>query len=386
MKRLFKRYRKSLNRFFVVVVVSVCLINTVSLDAQAAKTVNYAIPYLQVYFGRDTVVDMGKPVSGSSSSFQILKNSSAQHVVEQYYGSFSDPTPGAHNGSIQFDSAYVERAFFSGVFQVGLKFVPSGELADLFSDSFINFTRLEVYIPFRLTSLKSTTGEPGTSNPGVLEILNGVFDIPTVITLPNGGAIYSTVEKTGTSSYVLDLTLKNVSYRSGSMIKISLPYYCAGSSAVDHHFFDNLNVGVQGNFSVYPEDSGIYSGYIQYSYAVAESGRATTDKISDNIQDLVDGYDDTEGNAASGKLDGSASDFEQVEGSIFDSAQGHLKDFEFFDFNSIPAVVTGLSFVTSSMTAVFDAMGGLSGAGIVLSVLFAVMFLSIVIGLYRYFK
>lgn len=114
------------------------------------------------------------------------------------------------------------------------------------------------------------------------------------------------------------------------------------------------------------------------------SGASTSD--SENLQQLVDGYNDSAGSQAASDLDNSASGYESAEDSIFTSSKFSLDGFEFFDFNSIPAVVTGLSFITTTATAIFDAMGGTSGAGIVLSVLFAVMFVSIVIGLYRYFK
>ena len=112
----------------------------------------------------------------------------------------------------------------------------------------------------------------------------------------------------------------------------------------------------------------------------------TTDAVTDGFNQAMNGYDDSAGSQAASDLDNSASGYESAEDSIFTSSKSSLEGFEFFDFNSIPAVVTGLSFITTTATAIFDAMGGASGAGIVLSVLFAVMFVSIVIGLYRYFK
>lgn len=112
----------------------------------------------------------------------------------------------------------------------------------------------------------------------------------------------------------------------------------------------------------------------------------TTDAVTDGFNQAMNGYDDSAGSQAASDLDNSASGYESAEDSIFTSSKSALDGFEFFDFNSIPAVVTGLSFITTTATAIFDAMGGASGAGIVLSVLFAVMFVSIVIGLYRYFK
>lgn len=112
----------------------------------------------------------------------------------------------------------------------------------------------------------------------------------------------------------------------------------------------------------------------------------TTDAVNNGFNQAMNGYDDSAGSQAASDLDNSASGYESAEDSIFTSSKSALDGFEFFDFNSIPAVVTGLSFITTTATAIFDAMGGTSGAGIVLSVLFAVMFVSIVIGLYRYFK
>ena len=122
------------------------------------------------------------------------------------------------------------------------------------------------------------------------------------------------------------------------------------------------------------------------TYETIQENLIEEQKQTDVLNEMKDGYDDSAGNQAAADLDNSASGYESVEDSIFTSSKSSLEGFEFFDFNSIPAVVTGLSFITTTATAIFDAMGGTSGAGIVLSVLFAVMFVSIVIGLYRYFK
>lgn len=111
----------------------------------------------------------------------------------------------------------------------------------------------------------------------------------------------------------------------------------------------------------------------------------TQNQIANQTDDLTNGYDSSAGDAASITFSDNAASLEAAESSIFTSAKSSLDGYSFFDIESVPAVVTGLSFVSATMTSIFGAMGGASGAGIVLSVLFSVMIVSIVIGLYRYF-
>lgn len=112
----------------------------------------------------------------------------------------------------------------------------------------------------------------------------------------------------------------------------------------------------------------------------------TQNHIANQTNDLTNGYDSTAGESASSTFADNAASYEQAESNIFTSAKSDLNNFQFYDIGSNSAVLVGLSFVASTMTAIFGAMGGLSGgAGIVLSVLFSVMLVSIVIGTYRYF-
>lgn len=160
--------------------------------------------------------------------------------------------------------------------------------------------------------------------------------------------------------------------------------------------FDNVNFTKDTRFNVYlhvTASSMTYgvntSGLFYLKDPNFDSGTALVyPGLAPDSQNnyIANGYDSSAGNQVASDLGNSASGYESAEDSIFTSSQSSLEGFEFFDFNSIPAVVTGLSFITTTATAIFDAMGGTSGAGIVLSVLFAVMFVSIVIGLYRYFK
>ena len=63
-----------------------------------------------------------------------------------------------------------------------------------------------------------------------------------------------------------------------------------------------------------------------------------------------------------------------------------MKDFTFFDISSVPAMVTGMSFVGSIMSGWFTQAGGASGVGIVLSILFSIMLVAMVLGLYRWYQ
>lgn len=318
MKRLFKRYRKLLNKFFVAVVVSVCLINTVSLDAQAAASfTSYSADVaITAYNSNDVPFNIWHRVWGNSVSVPIPKGTTK--IVFSVHIDLDTPIP-PHN---------------------------------------VFTSNINLYL----------------TNTAYIQILDYSCDVEGLIPYWNVGSdphrqrYFELIGSSSTGENTLTDFLLNITVS-----------FLTSSASTETMYLTSLG----GGFEYWSDESASIGSTIKDNTDKLVQGQNETNNKLDNI---TNGYDSSSGDSASGKLDGSASDFEQAEGSIFDSAQGHLKDFEFFDFNSIPAVVTGLSFVTSSMTAVFDAMGGLSGAGIVLSVLFAVMFLSIVIGLYRYFK
>lgn len=112
----------------------------------------------------------------------------------------------------------------------------------------------------------------------------------------------------------------------------------------------------------------------------------TTDAVTDGFNQAMNGYDDSAGSQAASELGNSASGYEQAEGNLFHGSESSLSGFEFFDFSGYTGITTGLSFVSTMMQSIYSNLGGMSGIGIVISVLFSVMFLAIVIGLYRYFK
>ena len=79
-------------------------------------------------------------------------------------------------------------------------------------------------------------------------------------------------------------------------------------------------------------------------------------------------------------------EYQTAEDSLWSTATTGMKDFAFFDIESVPAMVTGMSFITSIMGKWFNEAGGVSGVGIVLSILFSVMLVSMVLGLYRLYQ
>lgn len=110
------------------------------------------------------------------------------------------------------------------------------------------------------------------------------------------------------------------------------------------------------------------------------------DALSKEFEDLKNGYDTSDGDNSNNDLDDSLDGFSEAEDSLFEDSKSSLSDFEFFDFNSVPAMLTGISFVTASMTSIYNAMGGNSGIGIILSVLFSVMLISICLGIYKRYQ
>lgn len=112
----------------------------------------------------------------------------------------------------------------------------------------------------------------------------------------------------------------------------------------------------------------------------------TQDDMNTGFSDVMNSFDKSQGNAVNSDLADGLDDYQSEEGSLWVTATTGLKDFVFFDFKSIPAMLTGISFVTTIMTKWFNEAGGASGVGIVLSILFSVMLVAMVLGLYRWYQ
>ena len=139
-----------------------------------------------------------------------------------------------------------------------------------------------------------------------------------------------------------------------------------------------------------------YFGYTVEIYDMGPTGDTQnhianqTDKLNENADKntdkILNSWDSSKGNKVQSDLDTGLNEYQTAEDSLWVSATTGMKDFTFFDFESVPAMITGLSFVTSIMNRWFESAGGASGVGIVLSVLFSVMLVSMVLGLYRMYQ
>lgn len=120
-----------------------------------------------------------------------------------------------------------------------------------------------------------------------------------------------------------------------------------------------------------------YGGFISSStlkYYIAPADLDDPIPGSDELEDSNDRFSDGLNN------------YQDQEGSLFESVSSGLDDFSFFDFESAPAMLSGMSFVGAIMTGWFDAAGGVSGVGIVLSILFSIIIASMGLGLYRWYQ
>lgn len=126
---------------------------------------------------------------------------------------------------------------------------------------------------------------------------------------------------------------------------------------------------------------------VAYSFGVSDASLSVRAGYADGSdRDIVDGYDSSKGNASQSKLDTAFSGQEAKEDSLFTSASGNLSKFSLTDLSSMPKVVAGLAFVSSTMTSIFEALGGVNGAGIVLSVGCSILFVSFCIGAYKFYS
>lgn len=151
--------------------------------------------------------------------------------------------------------------------------------------------------------------------------------------------------------------------------------------------------GFSGSNYRYASVDGWYKVVVEvtpYSKSEFNAAAAAVEKqtleIKNQFNDLKHGFDTSSGDAFNEDFQASLIDYQVAENSLFQSATDGLSNFEFFDFQSVPAVVSGISFVSALMTSVFGAMGGIDGIGIILSVLFSVMLVSMVLGIYRFYQ
>lgn len=102
------------------------------------------------------------------------------------------------------------------------------------------------------------------------------------------------------------------------------------------------------------------------------------------LEETTQGYDNSAGNSENDKLSGALGGMDEAEGQIVDSASAELKKFnpaETFQFGQ--ATLSALKFVKSFVDSFFIASGSFN---LIPTVIYTMMFLSIVVGLWRFLR
>lgn len=225
---------------------------------------------------------------------------------------------------------------------------------------------------------------------------NGFFVFPFKVSSPNSVSMPFTVDSITPcfTSSALTWTVGDTSdYYYVSISCSDLPCYNAKL------LYFTLNLSVSATWvSDSPVDNGsnvmTFSGVApsaieswMWNLHLKEGLPASTSTVlGNNVQSIKDGYDSSSGNVAQSKLNTSLSGQEAREDSLFTSAADNLSEFSLTDLSAMPKVVAGLSFVSSTMTSIFEALGGVNGAGIVLSVGCSILFVSFCIGAYKFYS
>lgn len=159
-------------------------------------------------------------------------------------------------------------------------------------------------------------------------------------------------------------SLNSLPYFNGQGISIHIPYRLST-------FYSSTNSSSNVGFTF-----GFTSSPYTYFNLRSTPGYAGSD--------LAIGYDSSTGDSASSEFGSGVAELDAAENSLFNSSTDAISDFTFFDIGSVPAITTGVSFVSSCMAMIFDSSGGLSGAGVVMSISLCVLIASVIIGIWRY--
>lgn len=238
-------------------------------------------------------------------------------------------------------------------------------------------------------------------NTNIPQISYGNFYFPQFNFAVNPNHTYKVVFNSSTytkaSAHASGSQSDNIVYNLGSL---ELPWYIGESYAFipGSQFTSNVRLDCYIYGAVYDDgsnSSNFESWSAQYVltfksidikvYDMGPSGD-TQNHIANQTDQLTNGYDDSKGNQVNSDLSTGLNDYETAENSLFATATTGMRDFTFFDFESVPAMITGISFIGSIMGSWFNQAGGASGVGIVLSILFSVILVAMVLGLYRWYQ
>lgn len=102
------------------------------------------------------------------------------------------------------------------------------------------------------------------------------------------------------------------------------------------------------------------------------------------LEETTHGYDNSSGNSENDKLSGALGGMDEAEGQIMDSASGNLKNYNPSEsLNFASGTVAGLSLVKTFANGFFEVSGEFKN---IVSVIYAMAFISIVVGLWRFVR
>lgn len=121
--------------------------------------------------------------------------------------------------------------------------------------------------------------------------------------------------------------------------------------------------------------------------SINDSAAEITDNMQAQTDTITNGYNSSSGDSMNNEFSSSVGSYSDASDNLFNTATSGLDSFGFANINAYSSVVTSLSFVQTVMASMFTAVGGESGPyGIVLSILFSVVLVSLLVGIYRYYN
>ena len=204
------------------------------------------------------------------------------------------------------------------------------------------------------------------------------------------GGTYDALYSDYKLNFVIGSNVINATNNVGKTFDFFIPGYNMGSSILFEAFvYDCVYYGGVSEEDGFLKHMGqVYPTLMDCYIDVYDMGPSgdTQNHIANQTDQLTNGFDESQGNSVNSDLSTGLNEYQTAEDSLWATATTGLKDFTFFDFESVPAMITGMSFITSIMGKWFNEAGGASGVGIVLSILFSVMLVSMVLGLYRLYQ
>lgn len=223
-------------------------------------------------------------------------------------------------------------------------------------------SRFPVGLSYWLTDVELNIG--GFSFPAAYNYLNRSY----VISVVNDGSFFPT-----------------------SHASISATVHLASSSSaavsVQPHFSLNVDTQVINVFPISGQvvtDPGLQDAIKDQTAAIEKGTQDQIDNANKNHDEALNGYDNSGMDGTNSQLSGTLGGMDDVEDAAMGDSKDTIKNFDFGSMMDFSAGVTsGLSFITSVVNSFISASGQFQ---IVILFSFLMAFLSIIVGLWRYFR